>query len=173
MHGGRTRLTWPPCVSLERLVEGDVEVDDERRTVVLGSHGERGTHDGAAYFEAVEQEPAAHVRLATVGRFGRRKARNEQQAATQQAATVRAQIRDAWGEPPRTAKALPAWAPQAAARQAEADELRALPAGEAARRIETSRVEQDPARQRGAERARGLHDPYRSDPHREGPARSL
>ena len=126
----------------------------------------RAEHDGAAYLEAVEQETAAHIRLATVGRFGRRKARNEHQAATQQATTARAQIRDAWGEPPRTVKALPAWATQAAARQAEADP-RVI---DAAQHVETAHAERAATQQRHqhertallGQRVRGRPSPPRS-----------
>ncbi|RXW33483.1 MobF family relaxase [Propioniciclava flava] len=61
--------------------------------------------------------------------------------------------------------------------RAEADELRNLPVNDAARRIETHRAEQE-QKQRVAQRARQLHDPferepYRPDPRRDGPARGL
>ena len=61
--------------------------------------------------------------------------------------------------------------------RAEADELRGLPAGDAARRIEAKHTEQEHARRRAAQRAR-QRDPFerdrpRTDPGREGPARTL
>ena len=67
---------------------------------------------------------------------------------------------------------------RAALTRAEADELRNLPTTEAAERIEAKRAEQEYARERAAERARQLHDPFehdthRHDSHREGPARGL
>ncbi|WP_417555548.1 MobF family relaxase [Microbacterium sp.] len=62
--------------------------------------------------------------------------------------------------------------------RAEVDELRSLPINDAARRIEVKRAEQEHARQRTAERAQQLHDPFEHDPHqrdprREGPTRGL
>ena len=60
---------------------------------------------------------------------------------------------------------------RAAATHAEADELRSLPVGEAARRIEAKRAEQEQTRQRAAERARQLRDPFERDPHHRDPRR--
>ncbi len=67
---------------------------------------------------------------------------------------------------------------RAATTRVDADELRGLPIVDAARRIEARRAEQEHARQRAAQRARQLHDPFerdapRSDPGREGPTRGL
>lgn len=66
---------------------------------------------------------------------------------------------------------------RAALIRAEADALRSLPIGEAARRIEANRAQQEQTRQQTAQRARQLdpfdHEPRRSDPRRDGPARSL
>ena len=93
--------------------------------------------DGAAYLAAVENEAATSARLATVGRFGRRKACAEHQAAKEQTQTQRARMRDGWGgEPPHTRQALPAWAAQAATRKAEGDPRVA----DAARTVETART---------------------------------
>lgn len=77
--------------------------------------------DGVSYFAAVECEAAASGRLATVGRFGRRKARTDHRAASEHTQMVRAQLRETWGEPPRTADALPEWATRQAERRAESD----------------------------------------------------
>ena len=83
---------------------------------------EQAERDGAAYLASVEAERTANTRLTTVGRFGRRKARDEHRAASDQAATLRAHVCDVWeAEPPRTPSALPEWAAQAAERRAEAD----------------------------------------------------
>ncbi|SBN43680.1 TrwC relaxase [Propionibacterium freudenreichii] len=207
-------------------------------------------HDGAAYLAAVENEAATSARLATVGRFGRRKARTEHRAATEHTQELRGQVSSEWGTTPTYADCLPAWASRAAEKRAEtdprvaeavqtvaaatanreamrerheqerlallvseygpqqarrdqlgirttsphrkardtrnrgamtraeADQLRSLPANEAAERIEAKRAEQEQARQRVAERAQRLpdpfaHDTHRSGPHREGPTRSL
>ncbi|WP_101601259.1 MobF family relaxase [Brevibacterium sp. Mu109] len=94
-------------------------------------------HDGAAYFASVEAERAANTRLAKIGRFGRRKARDEHRTASEQAATIRAHVRDAWeAEPPRTPSALPEWAAQVAGRRAE-DDPHVI---EAAQAVETART---------------------------------
>lgn len=66
---------------------------------------------------------------------------------------------------------------RAALVRAEADEFRSLPVTDAAQRIEARGAEQEQTRQHAAQRARQLdpfdHEPRRSDPGREGPARSL
>lgn len=66
---------------------------------------------------------------------------------------------------------------RAALIRAEADALRSLPIGEAARRIEANRTQQEQTRQQTAQRARQFdpfdHEPRRSAPRRDGPARSL
>ncbi|TYR21050.1 AAA family ATPase [Corynebacterium urealyticum] len=83
---------------------------------------EQAEHDGAAYLATVEAERTASVRLATVGRFGRRKVRDEYRAASEQTQITRARVRDAWeAEPPRTPSALPEWVVQVTGRRAEAD----------------------------------------------------
>ncbi len=228
------------------------EAEAERvRAEVTQPHIVQAEAGSAAYLAAIKDEAAASARLSTVGRFGRRKARTEQHAATEQARTVRAQLRDAWGgEPPRTGDALLAWAAQAAARRAEsdprvtdadravgtaradqkatrqrhqherrallarevgadqarraqfgmstvnphrnaqdartraaevraeADEIRSLPTGDAARRIETKRAEKERTQRHAAQGTRQIHDPldhdaYRGSPRRDGPERGL
>lgn len=78
-------------------------------------------HDGAAYLAAVEAEAAARARLSTVGRFGRRKARAEQKAATEQAQVLRGRVSREWGIPPSSADHLPEWARTVATARAETD----------------------------------------------------
>lgn len=98
------------------------EAAEQVRAEVTGPLTAQAEHDGAAHVAAFETEMAASRRLATVGRFGRRKARTEQRTATEHTRTVRSQVRDTWGtEPPRTPEALPAWAARAAARRADSD----------------------------------------------------
>lgn len=83
---------------------------------------EQAERDGAAYLATAEAERAVNTRLATVGRFGRRKARAEHRAASEQAATIRTHLRDVWeAEPPRTPSALPGWSAQVAQRRAAGD----------------------------------------------------
>ena len=92
------------------------------RAEVAAPFTEQAERDGAVYLATVEAERTASTRLAKVGRFGRRKARDEHRVAREQAATVRTHLRDVWeAEPPRTPSALPAWAAQVAERRAEAD----------------------------------------------------
>ena len=76
--------------------------------------------DGAAYLGAVADEDAAR-RLATVGRFGRRKARTEQQAATERSQTLRGKVSQEWGTTPANPDRLPEWAGKVAANCAETD----------------------------------------------------
>ncbi|UOR02461.1 AAA family ATPase [Leucobacter allii] len=81
---------------------------------------EQAERDGATYLAAVEAERTANTRLSAVGRFGKRKARHERLAATEQKQTAQAAIRRVWEtEPPRTPGALPDWAAQVAQRMAE------------------------------------------------------
>ncbi|QQB65072.1 relaxase domain-containing protein [Kytococcus sedentarius] len=77
--------------------------------------------DGAAYLDAVADEAAARGRLATVGRFGRRRARIEHQAATERAQSLRGHVSGEWGTTPANPDRLPEWAGQVAATRAEAD----------------------------------------------------
>lgn len=109
-------------------------------------------HDGAAYLDAIENETAASARLVTIGRFGRRKARPEHRAATEHTQVVRAQMRETWGEPPRSSATLPAWAIRQAERLAEA-EPRVI---DAARKIEVARADRDEVRQRHEQERRAL-----------------
>ena len=65
---------------------------------------------------------------------------------------------------------------RAAILRAEADELRSLPVTDAVKLIEAKRTEQEQTRQRAAQRAQQLRDPFereprRTDPGRDGPAR--
>ena len=101
--------------------------------------------DGAAYLAATDTEAAASARLATVGRFGRRKARAEHHTATEQTRALRAQVHDTWdAEPPRTVEAIPAWAAQAAERRAETNPR----VSDAERAIEAAHAQQKATRQR-------------------------
>ncbi|RUP84433.1 MULTISPECIES: MobF family relaxase [unclassified Kocuria] len=224
---------------------------EQVRAEVTGPLTVQAKTDGAAYLDAVAEEAAASGRLATVGRFGKRKARAEQRTATVRIRTLRGQVSQEWGSTPANPDRLPEWAGQVANKRAgsdprvteaaqtveaatadrdtmrkrhqqertallvseygaehaqaarygmrrttnprrqahdaknraallrsEADELRVLPITDAAQRIEAKRAEQEHARQRAAERARQLHNPFehdthRHDPHSEGPTRGL
>lgn len=92
-----------------------------------------------AYEPAMVGAPAAaSTRLSAVGRFGRRKARAEHQAAKEQTQTQRARVRDNWGSaPPRNHQALPGWAAQTAAQKAKGDPRVA----EAARAADAARTD--------------------------------
>ncbi|WP_256971525.1 MobF family relaxase [Microbacterium esteraromaticum] len=92
------------------------------RAEVAASLTEQAEHDGAAYLAALGTEVAASVHLATVGRFGKRRARDEHRTANGQAQVAQSRLRQAWdAEPPRTSEALPEWSAQVAARRAEED----------------------------------------------------
>ena len=108
------------------------------RAEVAAPLAEQAEHDGEAYLASVEAERTANTRLAKVGRFGRRKARDEHRVASEQAAAIRAQVRDAWmAEPPRSPSTLPEWAAQVAQQRAEADPR----VSEANQAVETARTE--------------------------------
>lgn len=99
------------------------EAEAERvRAEVAAPLTAKAEADGAAYLAAVQAEATATAKLADVGRFGRRKARAEQQTAAKHTHTARAKVRVSWGaEPPHTTEALSAWAAQQAAIRAERD----------------------------------------------------
>ena len=108
------------------------------RAEVTAPLAEQAERDGAAYLATVKVERTASTRLATVGRFGRRKARDEQLAASEQAQTARSSIRDVWeAEPPRTPGVLPEWAAQVAQQRAESDPR----VSEAVQAVEAARSE--------------------------------
>ena len=94
---------------------------EQMRAEVAGPLTRQAEHDGAAYLTAVEDEAAARVRLATVGRFGRRKARAEHRAATGRTQALRGQVSTEWGTTPANSDRLPEWAGRAAGKRAEAD----------------------------------------------------
>ena len=101
--------------------------------------------DGRAYLAAAGREDTARNKLATSGRFGRRKARIEHQTAAERAKVVRARVRAAWGaEPPRNTEALPAWA----ARQAEAFAERDPRVLDAAKNVEHAQAAGEATRKR-------------------------
>ncbi|MDR0594846.1 MAG: AAA family ATPase [Bifidobacteriaceae bacterium] len=138
---------------------------EQVRAEVTGPLVQQAEAEGAAYLAAVEDEAAASARLATVSKFGRRKARAEHQIAKEQAQTQRVNVRDEWaGEPPHARQVLPAWASQVAARKAEADPrvsdaVRAVETARTGRGRTSRRHKQERfallARELGAEQARG------------------
>ena len=86
------------------------EAAEQIRAEVAGPLTVQAEHDGAAYLAAVENEATATTRLATVGRFGRRKARAEHRAATEHTQTLRGEVSTEWGTTPTHADRLPEWA---------------------------------------------------------------
>ena len=77
--------------------------------------------EGREHLAALDQEAAAQTKLNTAGRFGRRAARKDHQAATTRARKSRARVADRWGTTPRDADNLTGWASRAAERLAARD----------------------------------------------------
>lgn len=78
------------------------------RAQVAAPLTKQAERDGADYLASAEAERTASTRLATVGRIGRRKARDEHRTAREQKQTMRDHVRDAWeAEPPRTRARYP------------------------------------------------------------------
>ena len=77
--------------------------------------------DGESYLAAVAREQEAARRAATVGRLGRRKARQKHQAAKEQTRTIGATTRETWGSAPNQGASLEAWTATVAERRAESD----------------------------------------------------
>ncbi|SBM44405.1 Conjugative relaxase TrwC [Propionibacterium freudenreichii] len=132
-----------------RKAEGEA---DRVRVEVAGPLTTQAENDGAAYLATMQTEAAASARLATTGRFGRRKARAEHHAAIEHASAARASVRATWSEPPRTAESLSAWAAQAAARRAETDPR----VSDADRAVEAAHAQQKATRQRHQRERRAL-----------------
>jgi hypothetical protein len=93
----------------------------QARAEVVAELVPQAVEDGETYLTAVTAESTTSERLATSGRFGRRRARQEYQAATERTHTAREQVRDAWGVLPRHGDGLTEWATTAAERRAEND----------------------------------------------------
>lgn len=139
------------------------EAAEQVRAEVTHPLTAQAEHDGADYLAAVEDEATASARLSTVGRFGRRKARTENRAATERTQALRGQVSKEWGTIPTYADRLPEWAGRVAARRAEADPR----VTEAVQTVEAATADQKAVRERheqerwallvseyGAERAR-------------------
>ncbi|WP_260283556.1 MobF family relaxase [Propionibacterium freudenreichii] len=101
-------------------------------------------HDGTAYLAAVRDEATAHARLGTVGRFGKRRARSEQRAATERTQSLRGEVSTEWGTTPADADRLPEWAGRVAAKRAEADPRVA----EAAQTVEAATADREAMQKR-------------------------
>lgn len=97
------------------------EAAEQMRAKVTGPLTAQAETDGAAYLAAVENETTRSARLATVGRFGRRRARAEHRTATEHAQELRGQVSSQWGTTPTTADRLPEWASRVATERAEND----------------------------------------------------
>ncbi|MGO1841019.1 MAG: MobF family relaxase [Canibacter sp.] len=92
------------------------------RLVVAAPLAEQAKRDCGAYLATVQAEAAANTRLVTVGRFGKRKARDEHRTASERVQAMRLRLREAWEvEPPRTPETLPRWTTQVTTRRAESD----------------------------------------------------
>lgn len=115
------------------------EAAQQVRAEVAGPLTAQAEHDGAAYLVAVESEATAHARLNTVGRFGKRRARSEQQAATERTQSLRGEVSTKWGTTPADADRLPEWAGRVAANRAEADAR----VTEAARTVEAATADRE------------------------------
>ena len=94
---------------------------EQVRAEVTGPLTVQAKTDGANYLDAVADEATASGRLATVGRFGKRKARTEHQAATERTQTLRGHVSGEWGTTPANPDRLPEWAGKVAANRAESD----------------------------------------------------
>ncbi|KAB1641609.1 AAA family ATPase [Gulosibacter chungangensis] len=128
------------------------EAAEQVRTEVAGPLTVQAERDGAAYLAAVADEAAARGRLATVGRFGRRKTRTEHQAATERTQTLRGQVSTEWGATPENPDRLIEWARKVAAKRAGADPRVA----EAAQVVEAARTGREEVRRRHEQERRAM-----------------
>lgn len=117
---------------------------EQVRAEVTGPLTVQAKADGAAYLDAVAEEAAASGRLATVGRFGKRKARAEQRTATVRIRTLRGQVSQEWASTPANPDRLPEWAGQVANKRAGSDPR----VTEAAQTVEAATADRDTMRKR-------------------------
>lgn len=141
----------------------------QARAEVVAELMPQAVEDGEMYLTAVAAESAASERLATAGRFARRRARQEHQTAVERTRAARKRARDAWGSLPRQNDALSEWAVTAAERRAEhdprmLDAARALAAAQTEQAALKDRHDRERlallAQELGAERVR--RDPIRA-----------
>lgn len=109
--------------------------------------------EGREHLAALDQEAAAQTKLNTAGRFGRRAARKDHQAATTRAGKSRARVADRWGTTLHDADTLTGWASSAAERLAARDP-RVI---EAEQRAEAARVVGAEMDKRHRSERRALH----------------
>ncbi len=141
----------------------------QARSEVVAELVPQAVKDGEMYLTAVTAESTTSERLATSGRFARRRARQEHQAAAERTRAARERVRDTWGRPPRHGDSLTEWATAAARRHTE-DDPRVVDAarGLAAARADQAALSKRHDRERlallaqelGAERVR--RDPIRA-----------
>ena len=99
--------------STEAAVRVHAEVQEPLTVVAM--------QEGTEHLAALDREAAAQTKLNASGRFGRRAARKDHQAATARAGKSRARVADRWGTTPRDADTLTDWASRAAERVAARD----------------------------------------------------
>lgn len=109
--------------------------------------------EGAEHLATLDQETVTLTKLNASGRFGRRAARKDHQAATTLAAKSRARVADRWGTTPDEADTLIGWASRAAERLAARDP-RVI---EAEQRAEAARVAGEEMGKRHRSERRALH----------------
>ncbi|MDR1151305.1 MAG: hypothetical protein LBK72_02295, partial [Bifidobacteriaceae bacterium] len=112
------RAETAEAIAVLRDAEGHAAQVHAQVTAPLAVQAE---NDALAYLTAIARQTTTHANLAAAGRFRRRQARTEHQAATTRAQDCLERVRAVWGEPPRDAQTLTAWANEQAARQADAD----------------------------------------------------
>ncbi|MGO1802115.1 MAG: MobF family relaxase [Microbacteriaceae bacterium] len=109
--------------------------------------------EGIEHLAALDQETTTQTKLNMAGRFGRRAARKDHQAATALAGKSRARIADHWGTAPHDADTLTGWASRAAERLA-AHDSRVIEAEQRAEAARAARAEMD---KRHRSERRALH----------------
>lgn len=109
--------------------------------------------EGTEHLAALDRATDALTKLNTAGRFGRRAARKDHQAATALASKSRARLADRWGTTPRGADTLTGWASRAAERLA-ANDRRVI---EAEQHAEAARTAGEEMNKRHRSERRALH----------------
>ncbi|EXJ51275.1 AAA family ATPase [Microbacterium sp. MRS-1] len=103
------------------IIQAATEYAAQVEADVLEPLQNAATADGFEHLAALDHEAEARTKLATTGRFGRRGARKEHQAAAKQADASRARMTARWGGSPLNLDDVAAWASGASERLTRRD----------------------------------------------------
>ncbi|MBS0476109.1 MAG: AAA family ATPase [Proteobacteria bacterium] len=135
------------------VIQAETEAASRVRAEVREPLTVAAMQEGREYLAALDHETATQTKLSASGRFGRRAARKDHQAATALAGKSRTRMADHWGATPHDADTLTGWASRAAERLATRDS-RVI---EAEQRVEAARAAGEEMDKQHRSERRALH----------------